>query len=499
MVETNLTKNQILSELSKSPHGKLAEYVPVGKQAATREAEFFAHLIAWDRTHGQIRDAKIALPVISLMVPFPEDLVENSYAHIGMLSPRELVKAFYFAKEQKLLKGRMNPLQKLVLFYLRELESKQPVWERAAIQHRNSLKTLYAVGHFKPCSYADSILFKMEYPRGSIFESIAQLASMSPAEAAGTIMQRRIPFLVAMASLGDKAKNPDLVLALIKQMSPTELVTNAKSLEKLGVKTNPVLRGAFDEALAKVAVSKKNVLKTTRAIENMADGEVKEKLRGAQDKQLKNMAVDGNWLVLADRSGSMSQAIEVGRHVAAVLAKMVKGKVYLVFFNVGPQGIDVTGKTLDEIKTLTRNIMASGGTSIGCGLEWAMAYRHEIDGIAIVSDGGDNTVPFFHTAYQKYSQFAGKEVPVYLYHLDGEYNALADYCKSSQIDLQTFELVQRGFVAAVDYYSIPNLVQTMRTNKFSLVDEIMTTPLVGLHNVFKNLEKGETLLATQSV
>ena len=43
-----LTKQKIFAELSKSPHGKLAEYVPVGKQAVAQEGEFFQHLIAWN-------------------------------------------------------------------------------------------------------------------------------------------------------------------------------------------------------------------------------------------------------------------------------------------------------------------------------------------------------------------------------------------------------------------------------------------------------------------
>jgi hypothetical protein len=36
----------------------------------------------------------------------------------------------------------------------------------------------------------------------------------------------------------------------------------------------------------------------------------------------------------------------------------------------------------------------------------------------------------------------------------------------------------------VDYYSIPNLVQTMHANPFSLIDKIMACPLVTLDQVF---------------
>jgi len=60
--------------------------------------------------------------------------------------------------------------------------------------------------------------------------------------------------------------------------------------------------------------------------------------------------VDGNWLVLGDKSGSMSACIEVARHVSGTLAKFVKAKFHLVFFDTTPRHFDVTGKTYEEIQ-----------------------------------------------------------------------------------------------------------------------------------------------------
>jgi len=45
------------------------------------------------------------------------------------------------------------------------------------------------------------------------------------------------------------------------------LSTNAKLLNKLGVKTNPVLRSAYEEALGRVSKRGENLLKTTKAVE----------------------------------------------------------------------------------------------------------------------------------------------------------------------------------------------------------------------------------------
>jgi hypothetical protein len=476
-MEKGLTKNEILATLSKSPHGKLEEYVPIGVRAAKEEPEFLAHLVAWNQVRGQIRDSKVALPVISLSVPTHNDFVQNALAHIALLDPRNLIRAVRFSKQ---LKAHTTAVRHLVYQYLTAREANWARWEKTAVQHRASLKELYALCRVKPSHMADAILFKGQRPRGSVFEAIHNLRSMSPSEAAGTIMERRIPFLIAKGALGERAKEPELVLALIDRMSPTELVTNSKLLEGLGIKTVPALRAAYEQALGKAATSKKATLKTTQAAEAIEDEGISQKLRDLQEKQIASLGgVDGNWLVLGDKSGSMSQAIEVSRMVSATLAKMVKGNVHLVFFDTTPRYTNVTGKTYEEIKELTKHVVAGGGTSIGCGLLAIVEKHLEVDGIAIVSDGGENTIPYFHGVYAAYSQATGRQVPVYLYRTAGDSNHFSTYMKNYGFDVQVFDMT-----GTVDYYSLPNMVQTMRTQRYSLVDEIMEQRLLTLEDVF---------------
>ena len=492
--ETGLTKQKIFAELAKSPHGNLSEYVEIGKKAVETESEFFQHLIAWNAAHGQIRDSKVALPVIGLAFEQDVELLDNSVAHLAMLGPRELRRAFDFLRFMR-PKGRMNRMDRVISGYLHQKE-KERYWDHIAIQHRGVLKGLYALTHTPPLSdRVRAVLFgfkgrgddkvKLPLPKGSVFEAVAKLKDMTPVEAAGAIMKYKIPFLIAMGALGAKAKEPDLVLALIERMSPTELISNTKMLEKLGVKTNPALRAAFEKGMEKAAKSKQNTLKTSQAVDAVEDETLKEKLRSVQKKQIAAAGgPDGNWLVLADKSGSMAAAIEIARHVSASLAAFVKGKVYLVFFDTSPMTVDVTGLSLDQVQKATRHISAGGGTSVGCGLSRMLAEKIEIDGIAIVSDGGENTAPYFHDVYKKYSAFVGKDVPVYFYSTEGgDRNNLSGFLNSAGIEAQLFDM--RG---KVDYYSIPNLVQSMRSNPYSLVDEIMATPLVSLDDVLKDAE-----------
>lgn len=478
-MESKLTKNQIISELTKSPHGDLKQYVPMAQAATREEGEFMAHLIAWNQIKGQIRDAKVALPVISLSVPgFHNEFVENSLAHISFLGLRELARAFRLALDIK-VPGRMRSIYRIVEAKLQALESDNRMWDRAAVQHRGTLKELYGLIHAKPSERAEAILFKGEKPVGSVFEAIANLKNMDALTAAGAIIGYKIPFLVAQGALGKRATEPDLALALIERMSATELVTNTKMLERLGVKTNPALRGAYEAAIARAGKSKsKNTLKTTRAAQAMDDEGLKEKLHGLQEKQIAKMSgVEGNWLVLGDKSPSMQLCIEAARHVAATLAKFVKGKVHLVFFDSAPRHFEVSGKSYDQILAETKHVLIGGGTSIGCGVQYAIEYKFDVDGIAVVSDAQENSAPRFVERYQKLCQNLDKEIPVYLYRFEPGSRGFSDRdlatsMSAAGIDLQEFDL-RKG----VDYYSLPNLVQTMRTNRYSLVDEIMATKL----------------------
>lgn len=487
---TPVTRNQLIAELTKSPHGKLQDYVPLATLALQHEPEFFAHLLVWNDAKGQIRDSKTALPTISLTSKsFDREYTENSMALLAKLSPRDLLKAYRFLRE--LNSGGGRKFAHVATRYIRNREQSRPWWERTALQHQRSLKELYTLFHIKPGEqYAWFIKrhanggSKFPAPAGSLFEAVHNLAHMSDLEAAGTIISRKIPFLIAQGALGKRIKDTGLLMALIQSMSGPELINNTKLLEKLGVRNQPELRHAFEQALSKATTSGKSILKATKAIEQVTDTVIKAKLQSVQEKQLKR-TVDGNWLVLADRSGSMAKAIELGRQVASILSRSVSGKVWLCFFNTQPTCLDVTGKTFEEVTHATRSLIAQGGTVIGAGLDYATVNKFELDGIAIISDGGD-TGPSFPRAYQAYAKKFEREPAVYYYRLPGDPDYLSQHIKGT-FDENFFSGVF-DIASTSDYYSLPNLVQTMRTNRYSLADEILAMPLLKLSDIFKNSE-----------
>lgn len=510
---THVTRQEIISQLNQIGHGKLSIYNDVGLRAVKHEPELFAHLIAWNAKKSEVRDQKKAFPILSLRGEKDDELFENAAAHLCLLDPRDFISALSFhrglsagelqeyetvtvkgKKEKKLVTMKFPPIkpiagsnyvkkyvQQAIELYLREREKNKNWWNATAMQHRNSLKTLYAQNHVKPSGYAQKILFDRAYPVNSPFHIVSQLRYMKADEAAGSILNFKIPFLIAVGALGGIKDKPDVVLALIERMSGSELINNTAMLQKIGAFENSTLKAAYDNAVNRMKKDKKvSTLKAGKAASVISDEKIAKKLSSIQEDRLAKLGgIDGDWLVLADRSGSMTRAMELAKNVSSLIAKQVTGKVYLVFFNTSPTFFDVTGKTLDEIKEETKRTTASGGTSIGCGLDYISEKNIIVNGIVICSDGGDNTSPYFHDAYAKYVKKMSIEPTIYLFHVSGDRNDLSLYCKRANIQIEEFDMTRN-----VDYYSLPSMISTLRTNRFSLVDDIMETKLLKFSDVF---------------
>lgn len=488
MEKIELSRNQMITQLLHIGHGELSIYNELGLKAAKIEPELFGHLIAWNEKKGEVRDSKTALPILALRGDFDKELFENAGAHLCLLSPIGLLKALRYHRELiKVTDGGGKIIKKAVSLFIREREKNTPWWDKTVLQHRKSMKSLYAIYHIKPNKRAQGILFKREYPKGSVFEAVSQLKSMNAEEASGTILNYRIPFLIAQgASSGIKGKT-DLILALLDRMSASEIVNNTKMLEEAGVFTNPVLRAAYDEAIERTKKDKKvSSLKASKALSSVKSKGATESLKRVQENNLEKIGqIEGDWLILGDMSGSMQNSVELAKEVASIIAKQVKGAVHLVFFNGHPTYYQVTGKTLAEINEATKRIRTAGSTSIGCGLDYIHIRDFLVNGIVICSDGGENTHPLFHDTYKEYIKRFGITPTVYFYKVTGESDILTSRCKDAGIPIETFDLREKK----VDYYSLPNLIKTMRANKYALVDEIMDVPLLTFDKVFKREER----------
>jgi len=491
VAESVFTKPQIIAALTQSPHGNLDAYAPIAAQAVATDPDFYAHLVAWNALKGQVRDAKVALPVLGLVPPVDPVHLENALAHLVALDPREFLRALTFARTQNGVSGRR--LRRVVALYLRDLEAVFPSWERMAVQYRDALKTLYTRWHVNASPFARRLLVEgaAETTDRSRFGVIKALPTMPAEEAAEAIRRLRLPFLVVSSLMGRRLGEQPIMAAVIERMSPTDLVRQAKALKRRGVLDHPELRAVYERAIEAAARkpgrAQRATLKATKAadvVETAGDPRTAGLLRRLQERQLDALGgVSGRWLLLADRSGSMSSAVDLAKEIAAVLARMASN-VVLIYYDTSPQRFEVSGKTLEEIRALTRHIRPAGGTDAWCGLEPSIASREVFDGIAIVSDGGENTPGRFAQVFERYCAVVNAEPTLYLYRVDGDADRLSPQLPGI---MTVFDLKGQN----MDYHSLPNLVQTMRTGRHSLTDEIYATPLVTLAEALPNVAPGD--------
>lgn len=495
-METGLTKAQVISALTMSPHGELGKYLPVFNPAAQEDPDFYAHLIAWNHHKGEVRDAKAALPMIALQYASPDAvghhvLQENALAHLADLTPKLLVQALDFG-QQLAIPHRYRLLRSFVERYLRDLEADPRDFDNAGVQHRESLRRLYTA-------------YRVSHPRARVtvieahsqegkYGIVKQLPSMSAVEIAGAIDRYKLPWLVVRGALGARAKEPDVLMAIIDRMTPVDLVTNTKMLLKAGVKDHAQTRAAYEQKLTQAGRRKPKtggVLKTkvaAKAVADAGDAKTAGKLQALQERQLDELrTIEGNWLVIGDKSSSMTHTIIAAKQVAAVLARLVKGQVHLVFADTDPKPVgNVSGKTLEVIELATAGVIAKGGTSLGCALAYAREQKLQLDGIAVVSDGAENTPPQLAREYDQYARQFDKRPAVYWY------RTMHDSDFRTPTWIQNFQATMAAVGAnmteidlrrGVDYYSLPNVVQTMRVGKYDQLAEIMNTKLRTLDEV----------------
>jgi hypothetical protein len=125
-------------------------------------------------------------------------------------------------------------------------------------------------------------------------------------------------------------------------------------------------------------------------------------------------------------------------------------------------------------------------TGIGCALDYVRSRKLPVDGIAVVSDGGENCSPAFAHVYKQYCEQLSKEPTVYLLHVPGDPDQLSRNCESAGVTLEKLELGTK-----TDYNSLPNIVGMMRTNRYSLYDEVMAVPLLDFQTVFAKFTQSE--------
>lgn len=541
----------LLNTLLTTPHRDLASIYPVHQEIIGRDPLFYVQLAAWYAEEGEVRDHKEMFVVNLVLSDFPGHR-EVGLALLREMPPYQVNRVLDFTKGRtvrrcvgstrtvpvlpertntfldllpRAIRQRVRPdspaevrrienvrtiteqrglfrnvpraMKTEVTRYLREREA-DPVWfDSTVLQARKSVKSLYASLHIEPSPRAQAILFDDNPPPDSRLYMLKQIAqAKSPAEQARAIVENKIPYRVAASVI--KEMTPTVLVALINSMSPQEVINNMASLKRHGALDNPDLKALIDGKLEQAKTDKRvSAYKAKQAVRAAGvSGETAEKLDAVTETRVKARGtIVLPTALLIDKSGSMVQAIEIGKRIAALIAGICEAPLYVYAFDTIPYPIRMDRQkligrlrgllsggeigsaegdipqTLAEWEAAMKGINAGGQTSCGVAVQHMARRREVVEQIVMVTDEEENTSPGFADAWKLYQNEVKTAPNVVFVKTQGATDRLERACRAANIPFDAYQFTG-------DYYALPNLVPMLtRASKLELLMDIMAYPL----------------------
>ena len=466
----------MLNSLLTCPHSELAQVAEVHRDCAALDAIFYAHLAVWYQKNGTVRDHKEVFAAYLLTSPYPEHR-EAGFVILQDLPPHQVARVVDFLKVNlgKLPRSARTAVER----YLRERERNPEFFDRGALRSRKAFKHLYASLHIGPSQRANAILFKGNPPEDSLAFALKRLAAAGePAEQARVILEHRLPFPVAVGAL--KGMTPALMGALLLQMTPAEVINNLKSFQARGAMEHPFVRALIDSKLLEAKSDRRvSAFKASVALaQGDFDEAMQDRLEKVTDEQVKLRGrITRSTAILVDKSGSMDQAIETGKRLAAMIGSVTEADLWVYAFDTACIPIGANGKRVADWERAFAPLQAAGGTSIGAPVAVMRKLGQQVEQIVVVTDEGENTAPYFVPELEAYQREIGQTVPVVIVKVAGASDHIERQLRTPQraaghaFDYQCFTFTG-------DYYSLPNLIPLLsRPSRLDLLMEILATPL----------------------
>jgi hypothetical protein len=460
----------ILNSLLTTPHRQLDQVAQLHKSMVERDPIFYGHLAVWYQRNGDVRDHKEVF-IGNLLASDLSEHRDAGFVLLQELPPYQVARVVDFMKRAR---GKLpRSTRTAVVHYLRRREADPAFFDRSALRARKAMKHLYATLHIKPSERADSVLFKDAPPQGSLALMLKELAKAdSAAEQARLIVEHKIPYTIAVGAI--RQMTPSVLVALINSMSPQEVINNLKSLKSRGAMEHKEVKALINEKLdeargdARVSAFKAQVAANAAEL----DAETVARLEQVTDEQVRKRGrITRPTALFVDRSGSMENAIEVGKRITAMISGIADAELVVYAFDTMPYPIEAKGRELSDWERAFKHIKAGGGTSIGCALEAMRLKKRVVEQIILVTDEEENTAPYFAEVYDAYRRELQVAPSILIVKIGQSSQWIEVKAKEKQAQVDTFTFTG-------DYYSLPNLIPMLtRPSRLELLMEIMETPL----------------------
>lgn len=441
-----------LDALLASPHGRLAEFGRVHERVREADPEFYGCVAAWYRDHGVIEDQR-QLFCAHLAISPLEAHREASFVLLQTLRTYQVARVVRYLKEVRHTLPRRT--RSAVRGWLARREA-EPAWfDEVALRDRRNLKYLYATLRLRPPARAAAILFEDRPPAGSRLAAIKALAAeRDPRAIAEGIVRHRIFAGTAVGLL--RGLDASGLAALVEVMSPQQVLNSLRAFARRGALEHPEIRARIEAKLERARTeSRVQSARTLAAAGAIDDPELRARLGRLAAERLRRMGtITRRTALFVDKSGSMERAIEVGCHLAAVVSTVAASGLEVIAFDAiarrvrGPDRPDLEGWA-----AAFSHLHANGQTSIGAPFEVLARDGTRVEQAVVITDGEENTAPYFVDALRAYEARMETRVGVML------------VLVGSRRGTSTLErrLVEAGVDAVTwvfdgDLYSLPNLV-----------------------------------------
>jgi hypothetical protein len=475
----------ILNTLLTTPHRRLDEVWPVHAEMVGQDPRFYVRLAAWYSDHGDVRDHKETFIITLVLSAFPGHR-DVGLALLRELPPYEVARVVDFISGRKvaaragsepagfgLFRNLPRCLRTEVARYLREREGDADWFDSSVLVARKAVKRLYALLHVAPSPRAQRILFDEDPPPGSRLFALRRLARAGgPEEQARAIVEHEIPYRVAASVV--RGMTPVVLAALVERMSPQEVINNLAALERRGALAEAGLKALVERKLEEARVGRRvSALKAEEAVK-AADlsPDLRGRLEKVADTQVKAKGrITRPAALLIDKSGSMSQAIELGKRIGALLSAVCERALHVYAFDTIAYEVEAGGGELAAWERSLQGITAGGGTSVGVAVEALRRKRQYVEQLIVITDEGENTPPLFVDSLRKYRDELKADPAVCFVRTPGATTQLEEACRKAGLVVDAFQFTG-------DYYALPNLVPLLaRPSKLELLLEIMDYPL----------------------
>ena len=460
-------RQTLLQSFLEASHGNLAGHRQTHARALEQDPALYAPLSRWYQIHGTLRDHH-ELFAGHLLTSKDEEFRHHAYVLVQSMRPYQLARVIRYVKE--VLKKSNRTLRSAVQFYLRRREA-DPLWfDECVIRDRRSMRYMFATLHIKPQPRSQRILFEQKPPADSRVAVVRRLHQLKhdPTQQAALIRQHRIQFTTALGAAGPL--QPPLMMALIEVMTPQQVINNLAFLQRRGAMDQPAARQlVLDKIEEGKRESRVHDTKSLTALKKLQDDpELRRSLLEMSQHRLRERGrLTRPTLLLVDKSGSMQVCVEIGKMLACLCSTIAEAPLWVEAFDSDSFTIKASEATFDAWEKAFRHIHANGWTSLGAPLRKLREEHYEQ--ILLISDGVENTQPFFCEQLAEYQQRTGRHVEVtWLKVGEAQSTSLESSAIRWNIALKTLSF--RG-----DYYNLPNLVPMLcqQQDNQSLVQEVL--------------------------